>query len=90
MTKDELLVFCQEYEEILLADGFEDAFVGIVVKFNAHSACYDYEKCVEILMGRDGLSREEADEYMEFNVLGAWVGDHTPVFLVDRVDADRG
>ena len=27
------------------------------------------------------MSDEEAMEYFDFNVIGAWVGEHTPVFL---------
>lgn len=69
-------------EEILLADGFEDAFIGISRTFNAHTALYDYEKCVGILMKRDKMEQEEAEEYMHYNVLGAYVGENTPTFLM--------
>jgi hypothetical protein len=27
------------------------------------------------------MTDQEAHEYMEFNVVGAYVGEHTPVFL---------
>jgi hypothetical protein len=32
-------------------------------------------------MERDGMSREDAEEYFDFNVAGAWVGEGMPVFL---------
>ena len=32
-------------------------------------------------MERDGMSDEEAVEYFEFNVTGAWVGENTPIFF---------
>jgi hypothetical protein len=32
-------------------------------------------------MDRDGMHEEEAEEYFEFNVAGAWVGHGTPVFV---------
>ena len=69
--------------EALLADGFEDAYVGFLERCTAHDpvACYDYDKCVIILMKRDGMSRIDATEFMEFNVVGAWVGEFTPFFL---------
>lgn len=67
-------------EPILLADGFEEAFIGIGYQFNRPMAVYDTDKCFEILM-RDGMTEEEAREYFEFNVLGAYVGDYTPMFL---------
>lgn len=66
-------------EEILLADGFEDALIGVVTIFNKTVALYDYGACIEILM-RDGISHEEAVEHLEFNVIGAYVGEYTPGF----------
>jgi len=32
-------------------------------------------------MERDGMDYAEACEYMEYNVIGAWVGKGTPVFI---------
>jgi hypothetical protein len=29
----------------------------------------------------DGMSRDEAEEWFEFNQIGSWVGDSTPCFL---------
>ena len=69
-------------EEALLVDGFEDAIVGICEKFGAVPVvAYDMDKCVEILMERDGMGYEEAAEFFEFNVVAAYVGEGTPVFL---------
>lgn len=66
-------------EEILLADNFIEAFKGIAVQFNKPIAIYDRQKCIEILM-RD-MTEDEAYEYFEFNVIGAWVGESTPAFM---------
>jgi hypothetical protein len=66
---------------ILLADGFEQAFMGIGRQFNTMFSVYDYDECIEILMSRDDMTEEEAEEHMSFNVTGAYVGEHTPVFL---------
>ena len=49
--------------------------------FNKMSVAYDTNKCIKILMSRDKMSREEAIEYFEYNVAGAYVGDHTPSFI---------
>lgn len=72
-----------EDEGILLADGFEDAFVGLSVFQPARPVCavYDYDKCIDILNKRDKMSIEEAVEYFDFNVSGAWVGEQTPIFI---------
>ena len=72
-------------EEALLADGFEDAFLGICEVFNRPLlATYDRDKCIEILVQRDEMTYEEAEEFFEFNVAGAWVGDNTPIYLTLR------
>jgi hypothetical protein len=70
-------------EGVLLCDGFEAAFLGVVSRFGFSSpvACYDYSKIIEILM-EDGCDYQEAVEHFDYNVIGAWVGDLTPVFLV--------
>jgi len=66
--------------DLLLADGFDDALLGYVQRFNQTVALYDRTKCIEILMKRDEMSDEDAEEFFEFNVVGAFVGDYTPAF----------
>ena len=69
-------------DEILLADGFEDAFLGVVESFGSEpKACYDLLKCIDILMNRDSMTYDEAVEYMDFNVTQAYVGEYTPAFI---------
>lgn len=82
MTTSEILeVLANDYEDLLLADGFEDALLGVVEGCSRPSvACYDYAECLGILQ-RQGLSGEAASEWMEFNVVGAYVGENTPMFL---------
>lgn len=86
MTTAEILDQLSEFHpETLKADGFDDAIIGIAEGWFGKSqhcvVCYDYEKCVEILMQRDGMEIDEAEEFLAFNTLGAYVGDRTPVFL---------
>tara|TARA_R100001463_G_scaffold90677_2_gene145371 strand:- start:1486 stop:1707 length:222 start_codon:yes stop_codon:yes gene_type:complete len=64
---------------MLLADGFEKAFIGTGRQFNKELAVYDYDKCIEILSIDMGY--EDAVEFFEYNVVGAYVGDETPIFL---------
>jgi len=66
-------------EEILIPDGFEEAFVGIATQFNKPIAIFNRQKCLEILC-RDMLY-EDAIEYFSYNVEGAFVGENTPAFL---------
>ena len=79
MDRDELLEYLISCEA-LFADGFEDALVGYAVRGGCDVALYDQEKCIQILMERDGLIYDHAVEYFEFNVIGSWVGEKTPIF----------
>jgi len=74
----------EESDNPLLADGFEDALIGFGQQFNQKIAIYDYARCVEVLAAQ-GFSYEDAIEWMEYNVVGAYVGRRTPIFLTERV-----
>lgn len=65
----------------LLTKGFEAALIGIGTQFNTDVAVYDFQDCIEVLIERDGMTPDEAYEYMTYNVTGAYVGENTPVFL---------
>lgn len=68
--------------DILLADGFDDALMGVVErKGQPPAALYDRQRCIAVLMDRDGMTLEEAEEYFDFNVTDAYVGERTPAFL---------
>jgi len=69
--------------EAMMADGFDEAILGMCVQFGAEPlVAYDYEKCVDILIKRDNLNRTEAIDFIQFNVIGAYVGLNTPVFIM--------
>jgi len=68
-------------ENAVLASGFEDAFIGIGRQFNRSIAVYDRQKCIDILINRDGMDFEQAEEYFQYNVQGAYVGEDTPIFM---------
>ena len=69
------------YQDIplLFADGFDKAIVGVSQQFNSLSVAYDKRKCIEIL--KKDMSEDEAMEYFDFNIVGAYVGEHTPSFI---------
>lgn len=67
-----------------VADGFEDAYIGHTLGVRPSVAVYDYERCVDVLMERDRMTREEAIEYLNFNTVYAYVGEGTPMFLIRR------
>ena len=67
-------------EEMLFANGFDKALIGYVQIFNKTVALYDREKCLKILMKQGNMSWDEADDYFQYNVTGAYFGEHTPAF----------
>lgn len=73
--------------EALLCDGFDEAIIGLATRIGMELVvAYDIEKIIGVLMRRDGMSYEEALEFYEFNIVGAWMGDFTPVFITTNVD----
>jgi hypothetical protein len=77
--KEKIIDILGEDENFLLADGFDDAFVGIGRQFSRPIAIYNRSKCIDIL--QEDMSEEEAEEYFQFNVEGSYVGENTPIFL---------
>ena len=83
INREEISDYIEEHgmEGVLLADGLEGAFIGVSCGFGPNKAVYDWDKCVEIYIKRDGMSGEEASEHMGFNVTGAYMGEQTPEFI---------
>lgn len=78
MTLDEL----HDLGGAIVADGFDDALIGVAHRADGQTiAVYDYDRCVDVLVERDGMDYEGAVEFMEFNVVGAYVGTGTPLFV---------
>ena len=74
---------------MLKADGFDEAIIGIGSRCGQPDIiAYDVNKCIKILMDQ-GMTDEEAMEFFEFNVVGSWVGEETPIFVRERHD-DEG
>ena len=77
--------------EALYPTDMKEAIVGILNRFGMEPIIVlDRAKCIEILMessGDDkGMSWEEAEEYFEFNTIGAWMGEGTPAFITFEKD----
>ena len=69
-------------EDALILDGYDDCIVGTCERFGFSEVvvAYDYNKVSKKLMD-EGMTDEEAQEFFDFNIIGAWVGDKTPVFI---------
>ena len=65
------------HEELIKADGFDDAVVGIEV--NTFRLVYSIDRMIAILT--KDMSYEDAIEYLDFNVFSAYVGERTPIYI---------
>jgi hypothetical protein len=75
-------ILAEANPEALLADGLEAALVGYTVNHHhPHVAVYDIDKCIDVMVERDGMTPEEADEFLSFNTLGAYVGENGPMYV---------
>lgn len=70
-------------EEILKADGFDDAIIGI--DDTSMRLIYSVNKCIEILVSEENLNEEDALEHFHWSVKGSWVGEKTPIWCTDDI-----
>lgn len=78
MTRDEIAEI--NPEALFLDEGFDKALIGLAERINLSVACYATDVVISLLEAQ-GMSYDEAEEYFEYNILGAWVGENTPVFI---------
>jgi hypothetical protein len=65
---------------MILAFGYDEAILGVDTEYQR--VVYSKQKMVDILTS-DGMSEEEAVEFLEFNTWSAYVGESTPIFVHD-------
>ncbi len=63
--------------EAILWDGLDDAIIGISVD---DRVVYGLNKMI-LLFQQQGMSEEEAMEWMDFNIISAYVGEYTPIHI---------
>lgn len=81
MTRDEAEIALGEESEALFCDGYDDCILGIAERFGMEPVvAYDYGKMIEKMV-LEGMTEEDAQEHFNFNIIGAWVGEGTPIFV---------
>lgn len=68
---------------MLTADGFDSCLIG---KDSKERAIYDADAMIAVMMERDEMTREDAEEYFWFNIDGAYMGEDTPVYVFLNYD----
>ena len=71
------LVDTFDEEELMFADGFDDAILGVCS--SSYRVIYSVEKMIKILM-EEGMEYIDAIEHLSFNVVNAYVGEKTPIY----------
>ena len=81
-SESKILAWIDEtFDVVVYPTGFEDCIVGVGERFGGPPvAVLDLEKMLTQLE-KDGMTRDEAIEYFEFNILGAHIGDENPVYM---------
>ena len=79
MIRDEVVDLAGGDDELLFADGFDDCLLGVVEVFHNTVALYDKDMVITALV-REGMTEDEAYEWFNFNIVGAYVGEKTPAF----------
>lgn len=71
-------------------DGFDVAIIGTASVWNGNERVevlvYDIFVMVQQLIVRDGMTEEEALEYIEFNIENAYIGKDTPIIVWEYID----
>jgi len=67
--------------ETIFVDGFDMAIMGITEVDEGYKVCYDIGRILELLILEHDMDEQEAIEYYDFNIGGAYVGPLTPIFV---------
>lgn len=77
---------CEDAEYLYL-DGLDHCIVGVCRRFGQEDILiYDYNKIIDELTVNAAMSYEDAVDHIEYNMIGAWMGDKTPAFLHEMDD----
>ena len=75
-----------ENPEALLADNLDNALIGVyrprweetALPVAVYSVCKIIDEFV-----KDGMDEEEALEFYDYNIVGAYMGEFTPIYIDD-------
>jgi len=68
----------KEGDKVVMAEGFEDAFVGITAS-EPKRAIYDYWECIKLLVDCDSTETSSFDDAME------WLEDYVETTMHEKV-----
>lgn len=76
----EIIEHYADTDNILFADGLDEAIIGF--EPNLWRVVYSRNRCIEIIAA-EGMSTEDALDYLEYNTFNTYMGDNTPLWVED-------
>jgi hypothetical protein len=81
----------QEEQNPIKFDGLDDCLIGVADVWGTDGdrptrLIYSGDMIIQLLMERDDMGVEEALEFIQFNIEGAYVGPQTPIILWEVPD----
>ena len=74
----------ERVEGCVYMDGYDDCLIGHCQRIGQEMfAVYSVQKLIKKHID-DGMTGEEAMEWIDFNQMGAYVGEATPGFMIDQ------
>lgn len=67
-------------DQTMMANGFEEAIIGLDTSGEVFRVVYDIDAIISILMERDEMTEEDALEHFSYNQ-GSYVGEGTPIYV---------
>lgn len=71
----------------------DKAIIGTTLTYQAGERVpvfvYSGEEIVSVLMDRDGMGRDDAMDFIDFNIEGAYIGKDTPLLLWPVIDEEQ-
>lgn len=68
-------------DQTMLANGFEEAVIGLDTSNEVFRVVYNIDAIISILMERDKMTEEDALEHFSYNIQGSYVGEGTPIYV---------
>jgi hypothetical protein len=65
---------------------FDEAIIGVAQNAQGMIAiAYSEPKIIELLIRHDKMDPDEAVEWFQFNILGSYLGENTPLYIDDTI-----
>ena len=73
--------------DLVFATNFDNAIIGVSMGISCGTkVVYDAKEMARTLVVSEGITEEEAWEYLEFNTFNAYAGENTPIFVSTSLD----